>query len=155
MNIMDEENKQGSENTRHSGPEKRRFVLTGLVLLGAGVALILDRMGYVIPDWVISWQMLLIGIGIYIGEKHRFSNPSFLIPIVVGLVFLSRDLYPNLAFQQYFWPGIIIIAGLVMIFRPRRVWNRRHFRERMEKYNRGERYQDRPPGKLCRRGYGR
>lgn len=141
MEIIDNDKPRPENAENPARPEKRRFVLTGLLLLGAGAALIAKQAGYIFPEWIISWQMLLICIGIYIGEKHRFRNAGFFVPVLIGTIFLLRDYYPSFGFREYVWPGVLIVAGLVLILRPRRV---RRFGDhrRNRKYGQDKYYTD-------------
>src|ERR1700729_2504648 len=59
---------------RHSGR-----VFLSLLLVVVGGLLLARQMGAVIPDWIFSWQILLIGIGIFSGLAHEFRGPGWLI----------------------------------------------------------------------------
>jgi hypothetical protein len=124
MEIIDPE-KQTQPEEPQPKPERRRFLLTGLLLLTIGALLIANQLGTKTPDWIISWQMILIVVGIYIGEKSRFSNPGFMIPVAIGAIFLVSDIYPELAFRHFIIPVVIIFIGLMLILRPSR-WGWRH-----------------------------
>lgn len=141
MEIIDPEKKV--KQTPEPKPEKRRFILTGLLLLALGGILIADRIGEKFPDWFISWETILIVVGIYIGEKHRFRNLSFLIPIAVGVIFLVNDHYPDLSIKYYVGPTILILVGIGLILRPRRVLNfRDHHYRRMHRNYEKEYYEN-------------
>jgi predicted membrane protein len=77
-------------------------------------------MGAFIPEWVFTWQMLLIAIGTYIGLKHAFRTFGWIVIVLVGVAFLIKDYMPWIQFGKFFWPITIILVGLVMIFRPKR-----------------------------------
>ncbi len=100
-------------------------VFGGLIIVAVGVILLVHKMGYYMPSWVFSWQMLLIAIGMYVGAKHRFRGIGWLIPIVIGLIFMIGHFVPELYFRPYFWPIIIITIGLIMVFKPRSRYNER------------------------------
>jgi len=110
---------QRSEFRRNSSGR----VLAGVVLVGIGGVLLAKQYGVNFPNWVFSWQMLLIVIGFYVGARHSFRTAGWLIPVIVGTVFLVEDVVPELSFHQYIWPVLIMVAGLFMIFRPRRKKN--------------------------------
>ena len=101
-------------------------ILAGFVLIGIGVVLFLERMGYFFPSWVFSWKMLLIAIGVFVGAKHTFKGFGWLIPIIIGVLFLFDDFFPGFAIRAFIWPIIITIIGLLMIFRPKRHDRWRH-----------------------------
>ena len=106
------------KNKNFRGRENGR-VIGGLILVGVGAALLLRNMGFFFPNWLFSWPIILILVGIYSGFKHQFRNNSWLILIGVGGFFLVDDFIPQLGLQPLFWPIIIIGAGLIFILRPR------------------------------------
>ncbi len=95
-------------------------VLSGIIVVAVGSILLARQMGADIPRWFISWEMLLIAIGFYIGAKHSFRSWGWIIPVLIGSVFLLDHVIPDLNFRPYFWPVAIIAVGLVIIFKPRR-----------------------------------
>jgi predicted membrane protein len=115
-NDFKEDLKQRIRGRRdHSG-----HALAGLVLVGIGAVLLAEQFGVFIPSWVISWKMLLIAIGVFIGARNSFRSVGWIFPVVVGAAFLVDDLLPALSFRQYIWPILIIGLGLLMIVRPKR-----------------------------------
>jgi predicted membrane protein len=95
-------------------------IWTGVFILLIGVAALLKATVTDLPDWVFSWQMLLIALGFFIGFKHGFKGFAWLILIIVGSAFLLRDVYPELAIRRYIWPVALIVLGAFLILRPRR-----------------------------------
>ncbi|MEP6682267.1 MAG: hypothetical protein ABJA35_03365 [Parafilimonas sp.] len=91
---------------------------SGLLLLAAGGLLMARQLGADIPDWLFSWHVLLIAIGLMISFKSDFKNAGGLIMILVGVAFMLNDLIPNAHMQDFIWPGILMIAGIVFILRP-------------------------------------
>ncbi|HEY9044717.1 MAG TPA: hypothetical protein VIN08_02430, partial [Ohtaekwangia sp.] len=69
-------------------PDRTGRVLAGSVILGVGGVLLASKMGFEFPEWIFTWQMLVITAGIYIGAKHRFRSFGWLIPVAVGVIFL-------------------------------------------------------------------
>ncbi|ALI98558.1 LiaF transmembrane domain-containing protein [Rufibacter tibetensis] len=95
-------------------------VAAGLLIIGVGAVLLAYQMNaIVLPRWVFSWKVLLIVIGLFSGIKHSFRNPGFIVPIIIGGVFLLEDLVPGIRLRAYLWPIIIMVAGLWLIFKPR------------------------------------
>jgi len=97
-------------------------MLTGVFILIIGVAALLKTTLTDFPDWIFSWQMLLIAFGVFIGLRHNFRGPSWLILILIGGIFLINEIYPEISFRRYMWPVAIIVVGLFIILRPRRGW---------------------------------
>jgi predicted membrane protein len=76
-----------------------------------------------LPDWLFSWQMFLIALGLFIGIKHGFRGPAWFILMLVGGVFLFREVYPEWEIRRYIWPLVIMVIGFLLIIKPRRRWN--------------------------------
>jgi hypothetical protein len=96
-------------------------ILGGLVILAVGLTLLLRQMGWIIlPEWVFTWEAGLILMGIYIGARHTFRHPGWLIPVAIGSIFLVDDIMPGTELMPYIWPILIISIGLAMILSPRK-----------------------------------
>jgi predicted membrane protein len=110
---------------RHSEEyEKRRSrkkVAFGFSLVGAGVLLILGRMGFIpgeYMEYIFSWQSLLIVLGLIglLGERN--SLVFSLLLIITGGFFLATDIFTiSVEAQKLFWPVLLVIAGLLIILK--------------------------------------
>lgn len=94
-------------------------LMVGLFFILGGAAWLITRMGYdIIPDWFFTWPMILIAIGLINGVKHSFQNPGAYIMLLIGGVFLVRKNFDvPYELQMYFWPILVIIAGVFIILR--------------------------------------
>lgn len=110
----------------------RGRVMGGLVIIVVGVLWLSKQVGVDFPYWFFSWPMFLIAIGIYLGVRHSFRNPGWLIPAGIGTLFLSEHIVPDLEIKQFVLPIIIIGVGIFMILRPRGR-NRGEYWKRWEK----------------------
>ncbi|GAC1429164.1 MAG: hypothetical protein NVSMB7_05870 [Chitinophagaceae bacterium] len=63
--------------------------------------------------------MILIAVGIYTGLKHNFRGAGWLIPVIIGGIFLVDRFNIGLDLHRFIFPIIVIGIGLVMIFRPK------------------------------------
>jgi len=127
MNLNTEEMMKRQQNGK-------RFA--GLIVVALGAVLLGKQFGLQIPEWVMSWPMFLIVIGLYIGVKHQFRKPSWIILCLIGSVFLLDNILGGISIAQYFWPAIIIVAGLFMIFSPRKKkWNNEYWQHWVDKKN--------------------
>ena len=106
----------GMVSSKHSGK------WTGIFILLIGVAALLKASLTDFPDWIFSWQMLLIAMGFFIGVRHNFRGVAWFILILIGGIFLLNDIYPELTFRRYMWPMALIVVGLFIISRPRNRW---------------------------------
>ncbi|MEI7811139.1 MAG: DUF5668 domain-containing protein [Ignavibacteria bacterium] len=96
-----------------------RHIVIGSVVIIAGFLLLFSNLGWIGFDLhriIFSWQMILIGIGClkFINSQDR----SGLILIVIGSIFLLPK------FVDFdvstFWPAILIIIGLSILFNNRK-----------------------------------
>lgn len=103
---------------KHLEYKSKKRALVGIVFIIVGAVLIAKKMDLIpasISHIIISWQMLLIAIGVInIVSKHNFR--SGLILIIIGTFFILPNLI-NIPFEvkTMFWPAIFIAIGLVMI----------------------------------------
>ncbi len=94
----------------------RRAVL-GIFLIAIGALWILERLNLIPSFWndiLISWQMLLIGIGIFsiIGGNRTTGT----ILILLGSVFLLPEvMHVPYELRRIGWPMIIVGVGVVML----------------------------------------
>ncbi|UKJ09108.1 LiaF transmembrane domain-containing protein [Solitalea lacus] len=94
--------------------------LGGLVIVAIGVIILLRQMDLGIPDYIFSWQTLLIGIGLFVGAKHNFRGGGWLIPIFIGSYFLVTEYYAwDLPIRRYLIPAGVILLGLFIMLRPK------------------------------------
>lgn len=112
------ENEIAMNNNLNNINQNSRF-WTGIFLVAIGAVLFAVKMGADIPRWLYSWQTFLIGIGIIVGIRHKFRNPSAFIMIFIGAAFLADDYFTSFNFHRYIWPAAIIILGLFFILRPK------------------------------------
>ena len=133
----------------------------GLFLLLIGGVLLLDQMGFPLPDWLFTWHALLIAIGLFIGLRHGFRGGSWLILILIGAFFLFQDNFPNLPIHRFLWPAALIAVGLLIIVSPRRSkfkgdWRHDWDRHRWDRHRWNWRYSgkcDTSIGSSSREGY--
>lgn len=96
-------------------------VLAGVLIITVGVLIFADRSGALsLPDWLISWPMILIVIGSYLGIRHGFRGPAWIIMLLVGGVFLIGQIDDDLNFRNYLLPMIVIAVGVAILFRPQK-----------------------------------
>ncbi len=102
-----------SQNSR--GNKKNSQVFIGAFIIIIGVLILLKRIDFPIPYWLLSWKMLLIGIGLVMGLKSGFKDITWFIPIIIGAVFLSDDILPAFNLSRIVWPVGLIAVGLIIL----------------------------------------
>lgn len=120
---------------RHHGAGR---IWLALAFILAGGGLFLRQMGFPLPYWLFTWQMLLIVLGVGMGFANGFRGPAWAILILVGGFFLLEDLVPRFTYRQYLWPLGIIAVGFILLISPSR---RRNWRWE-EKWRHRERWRD-------------
>ncbi len=121
------------KNETSTGKKERRGgdsrTLIGVILVGVGAALIARNYGwldYEISRYLISWQMILIVIGLYKLARRDYTPAIILISI--GLFFLI-DIPDNM--KDNFWPALIVVVGLSFILGR----SRKHRRNPFDDFN--------------------
>jgi predicted membrane protein len=91
-------------------------LITAVIFIGIGVFWFLSKWGIDFPDWMFSWPMILILIGLFIGIGDGFKNPASYILLALGGLFLIEP-YINLPrrLYEFIWPVILIAVGLVIL----------------------------------------
>jgi predicted membrane protein len=110
----------GMENKREVNNRQDGRLWTGLFILLIGVALLLNKTIDGFPNWLFSWQILLIAIGLFIGVRHNFRDLTWLILVLIGGIFLVDKVVPEFSFRRYAFPVAIIVVGLFILLRPRK-----------------------------------
>lgn len=117
MEIINDPRKP--EFDRYQKRQRQGKMTAGWILIIIGIALALKKSGMDFPDWLFSWKTLLIVIGLFVGFKNSFRGIGWLVPILIGSIFLLSDFYPLAPFRTFIAPAVLIILGLFMIFRRR------------------------------------
>lgn len=95
--------------------------MAGLLLIGAGLVVLAAKLNiFFLPGWVFSWQVFLIVLGLFIGFRHNFRKPAWLVLVLIGAFFLINDLVTGFNMRFYFWPILLIGIGLWVMLKPRR-----------------------------------
>jgi predicted membrane protein len=117
------ENMSEKWSDRHQSRSSGVWTGILLVLIGTDYFLV-NSHPPILPEWMWSWEVLLIAMGLFIGIRHNFRSPAWFILVVIGGVFLLK----SDEFARYFpginltsvWPVALIILGLFFILRPHR-----------------------------------
>lgn len=116
-------------------------VVLGVLIVIVGVAFLLSNLGIIscaLSHIIISWQMLLILLGI--GNLSRRRYIGGLLLIAVGVVFLMPRLSTTLGFyysaamlHAVIWPLVVIAIGLIIIFHKRQFHHHCRYNEMKSK----------------------
>lgn len=107
------------ENYKIKNRNHSNSAWSGLILLIIGVVFFLRSFGIYIPGWVISWPMLLVAIGLFIGFKRNFRGGGWLVMVLIGGYFTLGNI-ADFDIRRYYFALAFIGLGLYLIFKPKR-----------------------------------
>jgi predicted membrane protein len=106
---------------KYSRPNNDGSIAFGFIILGIGIVLLLRKMGFFIPGWILTWPMILIVIGLFSVIKHEFKSFFGFVMLFIGTYFLLRnEFHFDFGFGQYIWPVGLIALGVYLILNKRR-----------------------------------
>jgi predicted membrane protein len=119
FNLQNNSKMENNENvTVHRGMNRKSMTF-GLLVLGLGLAWLLHNFGIIGDrawDVIFSWQMLLIAIGIVNVANDSHKGVGWIL-IAIGGFFMVSEYYDlPVSFRHIFWPALLILIGLVLIF---------------------------------------
>jgi predicted membrane protein len=121
---------ENNENTTVAHGIKRKSLVFGLLVLGLGFVWLLHNFGVIGErawDVIFSWQMLLIAIGI-VNIANDSNRGIGWILVAIGGFFMVSEYYDlPTSFRHVFWPALLIVIGLVLIFGSAKIFRRRDF----------------------------
>jgi predicted membrane protein len=93
----------------------------GVIILLVGLFLLMRRSHFfIIPHFVFSWPLILILIGLVLGLRDGFKNNRWWILMLIGGVFLMPHNFLFLGFGHFFFPAVLIAAGLLIVLNHKR-----------------------------------
>jgi predicted membrane protein len=91
-----------------------RRIVTAIFLIGIGKVLLLNNLNllpFTIPDYVYTWQAMMVVFGAYVLLAYRSIAGIFL--IIAGAYFLIPEIHDLSKYNiQAFWPAILIFIGI-------------------------------------------
>ena len=96
---------------------KRFYLGVGLFLMG--MVILLEKMEIIpgdLTDMLVSWQMIIIIIGLVMMRGRRRNRGIILIGIG-GFFMLTQYVLSSESSREYFWPVLLMVAGLSFIYR--------------------------------------
>jgi hypothetical protein len=100
----------------YTKPRNDGSIAFGVIILGIGIVLLLRKFGFYIPDWVLTWPMILIAVGTYTLISQQFKSFFGSVVLFIGIYFLlKREFDLDLGIDQYLWPVGLIALGIYLI----------------------------------------
>lgn len=100
--------------------ESSSHIWIGGILVIIGTLFLLDKLGVDFPNWLFSFQMGLIMLGVFLGVRKQFQGVGWLIIILIGSLLLINEYFVFGQLRRFIVPLVLIGAGLFFIFRQRR-----------------------------------
>jgi len=116
------------------------YIWLGLFIFAAGFLLALKQFGIPLPEWLFSWPMILIGVGLFVGIANGFRDLSWLIVTAIGLFFLGDEISPAIDFSKYTIPLVVMVIGLAILVRSGRRSPSRIRQRRRKRHQKGTRF---------------
>ncbi len=104
-------------DTDYRRREQYSKILAGLLFIAFGTVFLLDVTGMNIPNWIYSWKMILIAIGLVTLIKHNFRKLSGYVMVGVGLVFLINEFKPHTIDSKLILPVVVIGVGATILWK--------------------------------------
>ena len=97
-------------------PRNDGSIAFGVIILGIGLILLFRKFGLYIPDWVLTWPMILIAVGTYTLISQQFKSFFGSVVLFIGVYFLlKREFDLDLGLDQFLWPVGLIALGIYLI----------------------------------------
>jgi predicted membrane protein len=121
INTSKNKPKNNSKMENSNTPKRGNgHLIAGFVVLLVGFLFLLKNFNILSPElnyYIFSWKTLLIGIGV-LNLVFTRNNVAGIILIAIGTFFWLPDWF-DLSFRiaQVFWPIVIILVGLAILFK--------------------------------------
>jgi predicted membrane protein len=106
------------ENNNKINHASNSRIWSGLILLVIGLIFLLRNFGIEAPDWLLSWPMGLIVIGLLVGFKRNFQGLGWIIMVAVGGYFMASK-FDDPDLTKYYLAVVLIGMGLYLILKPK------------------------------------
>jgi predicted membrane protein len=107
-------------NTENVPPKSKSHLIGGIVVLVIGILFLLKSFDFFTPEmrhYIFSWKTLLIGIGLLNITLSKEQTSGFILVAIGMLFWMPEVLDLQIRTGQLIFPIIIIIIGLIIIFK--------------------------------------
>ncbi len=96
-------------------------IIFGFLIIGIGVLILLRKIGFFVPGWILSWPMILVVIGTFTLIKHQFRSFFGSLLLGLGLYFLfEREFGFDFGLERYIFPVALILLGVYLVTQRRK-----------------------------------
>lgn len=105
---------------RNNGGGDKRWL--GVLIVAIGLVMLLKRLDVLYFSWHITWPLVLVAVGLFIGIRKQFRNNAWWIITLIGVVNLIPiwEIRDGVYSSEIAAPAIVIIAGIALFFRSRK-----------------------------------
>jgi len=116
--------------------QRRAKITAGILIITFGTLFLLHRLDFKIPKYLFSWPMILMAVGFVSIVRHKFKKFFGYVLMLVGGLFLCQSWFPQAFNKDIIFPVIIILIGLMVLFKRKKSpcgRGRGHGRERFSR----------------------
>lgn len=106
MNRENKEYKKYKPSKKFYGP---------FIIIFIGIVLFLQRIPIDVPEWVFSWNTILIVVGLLLGFKSRFRHWLWFIPVLLGLGSILANHFVPEQYHNLVFPAGLMLFGIYIL----------------------------------------
>ncbi len=103
-------------NDEYRKKQQRSKILSGVLVIAFGTLFLMDRAGMNIPNWLYSWEMILVAVGVVSIAKNPSQAFGYIL-MAIGGVFLINEFKPDTIDQQLIIPALVIVIGVSILWK--------------------------------------
>lgn len=104
------------EDWKFEEQNKRKKFFGPFIIVFVGLILLLQRLPIDAPEWLFSWNTILIAVGIMLGIKTRFQHWLWFVPILIGIGRILSNHYIAEQYHNLIFPIGLILFGSYIFF---------------------------------------
>ncbi len=98
----------------HKNKKNKEWI--GIFIILVGVLFLARTFELPIPNWVISWPMFIVAVGLLIGIGNKFKDWTWAIIVGIGAIFLVDKIAGyDVRMTSIIFPAILIAVGIRML----------------------------------------
>ncbi len=106
-----------SEDWKYEKRKGQHKFFGPFIIVFIGLVLLLQRLPIDVPQWVFSWNTILITIGILLGIKTRFRHWLWVVPFLIGIGRIFANHYISEEYHNLIFPlGLILFGGYIFLY---------------------------------------
>lgn len=98
----------------------------GIVFLLVGIVFLIRQADWFeFPEWLFTWPVLLIVVGLVSGISSSFQGNGWFWPLIIGSIFLIDHEFVEVDIFEYTLPLVFILIGISMVLKTNRKANKK------------------------------